>query len=186
MTSSTLDWNTNAGSNRATCSKADGERHAGPMPAACMPPAAQIAPTTSAIVANPIASPRRKVSSGATPVRPMLASERRSTPRTHASTSSKVGAKPIHNSACKPARPTGSPPGVDQPRACIQPSIATTGTALNSTSRIGANQIHGSQPRAGSRENKATRVMHGSGLARGAPTSRRRSVAATALRRNAQ
>jgi len=56
---------------------------------------------------------------------------------------------------------------------------------VNLTPFFRANQAQGSQPPAGSGENKATRVMQGSGLAQGAPPSRMRGVAATALRRRA-
>ena len=162
MTSSTLAWNMKLTSSRPMCTRLTGERQACPKPAACMPPAIQIATTTSATVPNPTASPRRKVLSGAGPVSPILASERPSTKCTQASTAASVGAKPIQISAYKPARPIGSPLGVDHCCDCIHPSSAITGTALNRIIRIGVSQTQGSQPRAGSGEYRATGVMRGS------------------------
>jgi len=144
-------------------SRLTGDRQAGPKSAACMPPAIQIATTTSAMVPNPTASPCRKVFSGDGPVSPILASERPSTKRTQPSTAASVGAKPIHSSAYKPARPIGSPLGVDQCCDCIHPSSAITGTALNRIIRIGVSQAQGSQPRAGSGEYRATGVMRAPG-----------------------
>ena len=169
MTSSTLDCSMKPGNSNATCSRLCGDCHASPQPVARRPPAAQIADTTSAMVPMPIASPCANVFSGAGPTRPMLANDRRSTKRTHASTSSRVGTKPIHSSACSPGRPIGSPRGVDHCRASIQSSSAITGTALNRIIRIGTSQIQGNQPRAGSGEYRATRDMWRSGTVAMAP-----------------
>jgi hypothetical protein len=103
----------------------------------------------------------------------MLASDLRSTRLTHASTTSRVGTKPIQSSACNPATPMGAPRGVDHCRDCIQPSSASTGAATNRTNRIGASHAHGNQPRAGSGEYRATADMARSGTAGPGAVTRR-------------